>query len=32
MGGRDEAEDQEYYKKIIHNVAKEVVIDKKIHS
>ncbi len=28
MGGRDEAEDQEYYKKIIHNVAKEVVIDK----
>jgi hypothetical protein len=28
MGGRDEAEDQEYYKKIIHNLAKEVVIDK----
>ena len=28
MGGRDEAEDQEYYKKIIHNVAKELVIDK----
>ena len=28
MGGRDEAEDQEYYKKIIRNVAKEVVIDK----
>ena len=28
MGGRDEAEDQEYYKKIIHNVAKEVIIDK----
>ncbi len=30
MGGRDEAEDQEYYKKIIHNVAKEVVINKNI--
>ncbi len=28
MGGRDEAEDQEYYKKIIRNVSKEVVIDK----
>ncbi len=28
MGGRDEAEDQEYYKKIIHNLAKEVIIDK----
>jgi hypothetical protein len=28
MGGRDEAEDQEYYKKIIRNVAKEVIIDK----
>ncbi len=28
MGGRDEAEDQEYYKKIIRNLAKEVVIDK----
>jgi hypothetical protein len=30
MGGRDEAEDQEYYKKIIHNVAKEVVINKNV--
>ncbi len=28
MGGRDEAEDQEYYKKIIHNLAKEVIIYK----
>jgi hypothetical protein len=28
MGGRDEEEDQEYYRKIIRNIAKEVCIDK----
>ena len=28
MGAKTEEEDQEYYKKIIHNVAKEVCIDK----
>jgi hypothetical protein len=28
MGAKTEEEDQEYYKKIIRNVAKEVCIDK----
>ena len=28
MGGRDEEEDQDYYRKIIRNVAREVIIDK----
>ena len=30
MGAKTEEEDQEYYKKIIHNVAKEVCIDKSL--
>jgi hypothetical protein len=30
MGGRDEEEDQDYYRKIIRNVAREVIIDKTV--